>query len=114
MSAIYKVYIGMLPKDELLYSLWLNAKISPSMKNLPKLQLTIDQVQSDIRCMIVNNRNIDLMVYYSRMIYLDISKDYVNNIEYDARNGIGLLAKVTNKLKKKELKKCLLNFYKFQ
>ena len=74
------IYIGYLPKDRLLYELWLHARRSPNFYYCKELSpiLTLEIAKKDINFMLADSRDIDLTTYYGRMLYIDITGDYVD------------------------------------
>ena len=74
-----RIYIANLPKDKLLFELWQNAKDSYYFvfckDKLPKL--TLSQVKLDLEEM-KKNLSIHLTTYYGRMLYIDISGDFMD------------------------------------
>ncbi len=109
------VYIKHISKDLLLYELWKAARNSPNLYHCAELRpiLTPEITKNDINQMIVNNRNIDLTTYYGRMLYIDITNDYVDVLNYDIYNGFGAAKKVIDRLKEQELKKTVCVYFKF-
>ncbi len=109
------VYIKYLPKDKLLYELWLSAKPSRYFylckELLPTTDLSI--IKNDINHMIVNGRRIDLTVYYGRRLYIDITDDTVDCSNYDMHNGYGVAEKIIERLKEDELRRSIVNYIKF-
>jgi len=110
-----RVYIKYLPKDVLLYRLWQNAKISHYFRFCKELVpvLTIDIAKNDIQQMIINNRAINLTTYYGRILYINITDDYVDVFKYNLCNGNGLAEKIISQLKKEEMQSTICTFYKF-
>jgi hypothetical protein len=110
-----QVYIKHLAKDLLLYELWKAARNSPNLYHCSEMRptLTYEVTKSDINYMIDNNRKIDVTTYYGRMLYIDISGDYVDVLNYDIYNGRGAAQKIIDKLKERELQKSVCVYFKF-
>lgn len=109
------IYIKHLPKDKLLYELWLAARKSPNFYYCPNAApiLDLETARTDINHMIVNERRLDLSTYYGRMLYVDLTDDTFDSDTYDLYNGRGKASKIVRELKKIELKKTVLCYYKF-
>ena len=109
------IYIKYLPKDILLYHLWLNAKPKKYLllcdKNIPIL--TIKKANRDIKLMQMDNRRIDVTTYYGRCVYSDITDDYLDISFYDFHNGKGKGESIINELKLKELSNSVVKYYVF-
>lgn len=107
------LFIKWLPKDELLYELWLNANNAQYMYYCNHLAptLTLKKATRDIKFMIEEKRELDMTTYYGRLIFSDISGDYLDAFTYDLYNGDGLAQKIVNRLKIKELKKIRLRYF---
>jgi hypothetical protein len=110
-----QIYIKYLPKEQLLFELWKYARISPNFYYCKDLSpvLTIEDARKDINCMLANNRDIDLTTYYGRMLFIDITGDYVDTFNYDLYNGLNKAKKIIDLLKEKELRHTLYTYYKF-
>jgi len=108
-------YIKYLPKDILLYELWLAARNSPyfyyCVDKLPTLTLEI--ARSDLNEMISTGRNFELTNYYGRMLYLDIRGDFCNVEKYEIYNGKNTALNIIKKLKEQQLRQIVLKFYTF-
>lgn len=109
------IYIKYLPKDKLLYALWLGASQSPNFYYCPLLMpiLTEDIAKTDINYMIANNRDIDLTTYYGKSLYINITNDTVDTNKYDIYNCKGVAEKIITNLKEKELNRTVCVYYKF-
>ena len=109
------IFIGLLPKDELLLALWKEARVAQYFYNCPEKleELTLDVVRCDINNMIMNGRDIDLTTYHGKLLYINITSDTIDIADYNMYNGIGKAEKIINNLKKIELEKTALNYYKF-
>jgi hypothetical protein len=108
------IYIGHLPKDVLLYELWSHARtVSYAKLAEYKPLLTQAGATRDINCMIRDQRKIDLTTYYSRLLYVDLTGDYLDPFLYDAYNGQGLAETVITNLKKNELERTILKYHTF-
>ena len=111
------IYINHLPKDKLLFELWKNARTSPYFvfceDKIPKL--TLAQVKTDINEMLKNNRELNLTTYYGRMLYIDITGDFMDTIDYEAFNRLPeeKIIAIVNKLKFEELHNAICKFYIF-
>ncbi len=110
-----QIYIKYLPKDTLLYSLWQKARLSPNFYYCKELSpvLTLDEARKDIICMIADGRAIDLTTYYGRMLFVDITGDYLDAFSYDLYNGKNSAKKIIDFLKEQELRRTVCNYYKF-
>lgn len=109
------IYIKHLPLGKLLWSLWSHAKLDRYMQLCPKLapKLTIQKAWRDINFMTMDNRKIALTTYYGRLLFVDITGDYLDVFTYDMYNGRNMAKKITNKLKLEELKNTMCKFYTF-
>jgi hypothetical protein len=109
------VFIKYLPKDKLLFSLWKEARMAQYFYYCPEQleQITIDNVTSDINFMIMNGRDIDLTTYHGKLLYINITPDVIDVFNYDMYNGRGKAKLIINKLKKDELEKSIVAYYKF-
>lgn len=109
-----KVYIGLIPKDQLLYELYQRAKPSNYFRHckelLPKLEFS--DVRRDLYWLIVNKSRIDFTVYYGKMLYIDITDNYVDTTDYNARNGCKLAEFVINLMKLITMRYTLLTYHK--
>jgi hypothetical protein len=109
------IYIANLPKDKLLYELWLNARSSPYFlyckDKLPKL--TIEQVRKDINEMLKNGHSVYLNSYYGKTMYIDISGDIFDTADYSAYNRVSCekIINIVNRLKLEELNKFILKYF---
>ncbi len=110
-----QIYIKYLPKDKLLYELWNGARYSPNFYYCPELKptLTLQTVTDDINHMINNDRDIDLTTYHGRMLFIDITNDYIDTFNYDLYNGRGSAKKIIDILKEEELKRTICTYFKF-
>lgn len=109
------LYIHLLPKDKLLYKLWLNAIPAQYMSKCSELApvLTLKEARNDINHMINNNRKIEITTYYGRMLFSDISGDFFDSYAYDLYNGRNKAKKIINELKQDELQKLVLKYHLF-
>jgi len=109
------VYIKYLPKDVLLYRLWCNARPAQYFYYCPETRhtLTLDQVRDDINNMLANGTEITLGSYQGKLLYVKISDDYLDTLQYNSHNGNGSAERIINEIKKEELNKVLLAYYKF-
>lgn len=109
------VYIKHLSKDILLYKLWEAARNSPNLHYCAEYYpvLTLELTKNDINFMINDGRNLDLTTYYGKMLYIDITNDYVDVFMYEVYNGNGSAKKIIKQLKEQELRKAICTFYKF-
>lgn len=111
----YRIYIKYLPKDKLLYQLWKYAKPAYYMyyckDTIPVL--TLEKAKQDINYMIHNNRTINISTYYGKQIFIDITGDYLNTLEYNLYNGRNLAEYIIDNLKKEEMQRSVLKYYTF-
>jgi hypothetical protein len=109
------LFIKYLPKDKLLYNLWMNAKQAQYMYFCPELspKLTMMTVRQDINYMIHNKRELDLTTYYGRLLFIDISGDYVDVFTYNLYNGNCKVESIINELKIEELGRSIVKYYTF-
>lgn len=102
-------YIKHLPRDKLLYLLWKKARPSGELKfcrsQIPTLTKKIARRDA---C-----TSLDLTVYYGRLLFVDLSSDFVNTELYNLYNGRNLADKIIDKLAYKEMLKTILVYYKF-
>lgn len=104
--------IKYLPKDKLLYDLWLNAKKAPFMYYGDFELDPLQHIKSDINNMLRDKGYIDLTTYYGRLLFIKISNDILYNETYDCYNN-NISKKIVTDHKIKEMKKCILTYYKF-
>lgn len=107
------IYIKNIPKDLLLYELWKHAKLSHYLlhcNNLAPL-LTLKDARYAINNMIANNDLISVCTFYGRMIYVDITDDYLDSYNYDMHNGKNAAKKIVDKLKLDQLSQCVIRYY---
>lgn len=109
------IYIKYLPKDILLYTLWENARCATYFNNCNELipKLTLCKTQRDIKFMITVGRNIHLTIYYGKLLFIDITKDYIDVSKYNFYNGKGLAKKIIDLLKVREMQKIICKYYLF-
>lgn len=109
------IYIKHLPMGKLLWALWSNAKLDRYMQLCPELapELTQAQAWRDINFMLMDQRPIALTTYYGRLLFVDITNDYLDVFTYDMYNGSGMAKKITNKLKLEELLRSMCKYYTF-
>jgi hypothetical protein len=109
------LYIKFLPKDKLLWYLWKNAKIAHYMYYCPKLApvLTLNKVRRDINYMIENGRNIELNTYYGKLLFVNITGDYLDTFTYNIYNGCSAAEHISTDLKIEELSRCVLKYHTF-
>jgi len=103
------IYIKHLPKDKLLYNLWLKAKTAKYM-NKP-INLTLDQVKTDINFMIKNHREIELTTYHGKSLFVNITHDHLDPFTYTQFNGDDIVQSIITNMKKQELKKSICKYY---
>lgn len=110
-----QILIKYLPKDKLLFELWKAARISPNFYYCIKFvpTLTLDVVKNDINHMLSDKRDIELTAYYGRMLFVNITGDYMDTTEYDLYNGKYAAKKIIDDLKEGELYNTLCTYYKF-
>jgi hypothetical protein len=104
------LYIKYLPKDRLLFELWKRARRSQHFYYCPHLMPKLDLVQcrKDINMMIASNDKIEVCTYFGRLVYVDITGDYLDSFNYDVHNGDDAALSVVTELKKEELLKAVL------
>lgn len=104
-----------MPRDILLHRLWSNAKPSQYFYYCPEMKhnLTLDQVRDDINNMLSNGSEISMTSYQGKLLYVKISEDYMDPLQYNSYNGNGLAEKIISEIKKEEMNKVLLSYYKF-
>lgn len=109
------VYIKHLPKDILLYELWKNARISQNFYYCQYLapKLTKKRAKKDIHNIINYSYSKKITTYYGRLIFADISGDYLNTFDYNLYNGVNSAQKIIKSLKIEELKRSVLKYYTF-
>ena len=107
------VYIKDLPKDELLYKLWLVAKKSQYLYyyngDLP--MLTRATAKQDLSQMIINKRDLSLTTYYGKLLYIDLSEDWLDTSIYNLYNGQRLAELVISTLQLEEMQRTVLRYY---
>lgn len=110
-----RIYIKYLPKDKLLFELWNAARSAPNFYYCKELSpiLTLLDAKRDINHMIANNRDVELTNYYGRMLFINITKDYIETTNYDLYNGRHSAKKIIDALKAQELNGLLCTYYKF-
>ena len=81
--------IKYIPKDKLLYQLWKYAKKANHFYHCNDKApiLTEQQARDDINYMIQDNRPLELTTYYGRLIFVNISSDYLDTFTYNMYNG---------------------------
>lgn len=107
------IFIKYLPKDQLIYQLWRNAKYSYMLKYCPmkRPELSIDYIRKDIINMLNNKFPIYLGMYYGKDLFIDISGDYLNAKYYDKFCGKYSAKKIISNLKLAEMKKSIMRYY---
>lgn len=107
------IYIKHLPKDKLLFKLWEQAQIaeyfSQCMHRVPVL--TQNKALRDVVHFVQNRDQLELTTYYGRLIYADLSKDFLDPSWYNYYNGRGKAQRIIRRLKLEELKKTILKYY---
>ncbi len=112
---ILSKYIRFIPKDILMLELWKAARKSPYHHyiDIKETQLTLEEIRNDINYMILNNRDLCVTTYYGKMLFIDVSKDYVDTNLYNLYNGKNKAELIIRNLKLKELEKTLIKYYTF-
>ena len=110
-----QIYIKNIPKELLLYELWLYAKTSFYFKPRKGISiappiLTISLAKNALNYMIGNNDLLSVCTFYGKLLYVDITGDYLDPFNYNAHNGKFLAEEIILHLKKRLLKECLLKF----
>jgi hypothetical protein len=62
--------------------------------------------------MLANGRKLDITTYQGRLVFADISGDYLDPFNYDVYNGPGKARDIITEIKKEELMFMILQFYK--
>ena len=103
------IYIKYLPKAEIIYNLWVHAKYAKyaddCIDKMPTLYL--NDVKKDLLEMEKNKRDIELTLYYGKMLFININGDYLNPATYDSYNGYKLAKYIICQVKIDEISKCL-------
>jgi len=109
------LFIKFLPKDKLLWSLWKHAKHAQYMYYCSDLapELTLQRARKDVNYMIQDNRDIELTTYYGRLVFVDISGDYLDAFTYNLYNGRGTAERIITNLKIEELMRSIVKYYTF-
>ena len=107
------IYIKHVPRDKLLYRLWENAKKSNHFYYCEELapELTEQQVRTDINYMMEHGNDIKVTTYYGRLLFIDISDDYIDPFPCDLYNGFGYTQHAVNMVKLEELRKIVINYH---
>lgn len=108
-----KIYIKYIDLEEIIYTLWQNAKTSSylfecSVEDMPIL--TKAELKKDINAFI-KQIPFELSIYYGRMIYVKFESDFMDVSSYNTLNRTKIQKKI-NKLKINEMKSAALTFYK--
>jgi hypothetical protein len=108
------IYIKHLAKDKLLYALWKAATryshyIYYCHDVMPNA--TLEKARRDINHMIANERPLYLTTYYGKLLYIDITGDYLDPFTYNMYNGSYKAEKMINALKQDELEATVLRYY---
>lgn len=109
------IYVGYIPKDKLMFELWKYARKVPYYyydNTLPEPYVTINDIRNDINFMILNNRDIDVTTYHGKMLFINITRDNIDTTQYNLYNGKYSAENIVRKLKKEELERSVLNYYK--
>jgi hypothetical protein len=106
--------IKYLPKDILLYELWKRARLSQYFYHCKEKapRLNIERCRNDINHMFINNKNIEVTIYYGRLIYINLTDNEVDTFNYNVYNGSEAAEEVINEIKKNQMNKVQLNYYK--
>jgi hypothetical protein len=109
------IYIKLIPKDKLLLALWESAKNTQYMYFCPELVpcLTLAKARRDINYMIQEKRDLELTTYYGKLIFVDITGDYLDPYIYNLYNGKNTAERVVKELKKQELERTILRYFTF-
>ena len=93
----------------------MSARPAPCFKihKIPTPMLTEKKAARDINYMIANHDLLDINEYYGRMLYVDITGDYLDNLLYDIYNGHGVSKKIIDSLKMDELRRTVTKYYLF-
>ena len=109
------IYIKYLPKDEIIYNLWIYAKYAKyaddCIEQMPTLYL--NNVRQDLQMMEKNKRELELTLYYGKMLFVNIEGDYFSPSTYDLYNGYNLAKYIICQVKINEFRKCLLSALTF-
>jgi hypothetical protein len=104
--------IRYLSLDKLLYDLWINARKAPFMQYGDFELDPLPHIKYDINNLICNKNCVDLTTYYGRLLFIKIKDNILYNKTYDCYNN-NISKKIVAKHKIKEMKKCILTYYKF-
>jgi len=109
-------YIKYLPKDKLLYNLWLKARTADILTSClsSDLPLLTPQIaKDDVDDMIKNQRDISVTIYYGRSLFVNLTNDYFDTSGYNMYNGVHAAEYIVNLLKKEEIQKCVMKYHLF-
>lgn len=104
------LFIRNIPKEVLLYELWLHARSSSYFRYCPDLKpvLTVELAKKALNELISNNSLLSVCTFYGKPLYVDITDDIFDPTDYNDNNGDSLGELVVTKLKKRILDECLL------
>lgn len=107
------IFIKYLPRDKILYRLWKHAKKANQFYycNDTAPILTEQQAREDINYMLQDKRKLELTTYYGRVLFLDISGDYLDTFTYNIYNGDNAAEDIIRLIKIEELSKVILNYH---
>lgn len=104
------VSIKFIPKDKLLFELWYYAR--KSQYSVDPDNLTLKRINQDLLFMIKNKRRLEVTTYHSRLLFIDITDDTVDTLNYNVHNGYGTAEKIIALLKLEEMENSILSYYK--
>lgn len=109
-----KIFIKLIPKDIIIYKLWLNAKPAGYIKYCKSLapELTEEIVRSDLLNQIESDEKLKFTQYYGRNLFIDVSGDFLDTTIYNRYNGDNAAEKTIAKIKFNLMKKTILSYYK--
>lgn len=105
------ININHLRKEDIIYTLWKNAKISEFAMYNPDIEEPCKEIiQLDIHNMLLSGR-IYFTLYYGKLLFIDITDRSCDVTHYNSYNGRQLGQKIIADLKIKEMESMILNYH---
>lgn len=113
MNSNQDIFIKYLPRDKILYRLWEHAKKANQFHYCSNIApiLTEQQARNDINYMLQDSRKLELTTYYGRILFIDITGDYLDTFTYNIYNGDNTAENIIRLIKLEEMSKIILNYH---
>lgn len=110
-SNLNTINITHIHKEDIIYELWKNAKISEFAMYNPVIEEPCkEMIQLDIHNMLLSGR-IYFTLYYGKLLFIDITDNICDVTYYNSYNGRQLGQKILADLKIREMETSILKYY---